>query len=436
MHPLPPQPTEGSFFGLGLSPEILEILTNLKFTTPTPIQVKAIPQGVEGRDVIGVAQTGTGKTFAFGLPLLQKMSQEQGTSLILVPTRELAQQVYESLTPFGRGLSLSAAVLIGGASMGKQVADLRHKPRVIIATPGRLLDHMEQRTIDLSTTTMLVLDEADRMLDMGFWPQIKEILAVIPHERQTMLFSATLSREIVDLAHKHMKTPTSIEVAPPGTTADKVSQEFFFVRKSEKLQLLESILAARSGSSIVFSRTKHGAKKIAKVVSEMGHTVTELHSNKSLAQRKLAMEGFKNGRYRIMVATDIAARGIDVKNIELVVNYDMPMKTEDYVHRIGRTARAGTEGHAISFVLPDERGALRHIERLIRKQVTISQLPHLPPARVVSNTADDGEDDRRGFGSRPQRSFGNGGRGGPSRGGFGGRPPRRGKTFSAKPRWK
>lgn len=433
MHPIQPQPTQGSFNGLGLSPQVLEILEKLKLTTPTPIQLKAIPQGVEGRDLIGVAQTGTGKTFAFGLPLLQKLSQGTGTALILVPTRELAAQVYESLTPFGRGLSLSATVLIGGASMGKQISDLRFNPRVIIATPGRLLDHMRGRTVHLETISTLVIDEADRMLDMGFWPQIKEILSSIPHDRQTMLFSATLSREITDLAHKHMKTPTSIEVAPPGTTADKVSQEFFFVRKSEKLQLLESVLGARTGSAIVFSRTKHGAKKIAKVVSDMGHTVTELHSNKSLAQRKVAMEGFKNGRYRIMVATDIAARGIDVKNIELVVNYDMPMKTEDYVHRIGRTARAGTEGHAISFVMPDERSALRHIERLIRKQVTISQLPHLPPARVVVHT-DEPEEERRGFGARPQRAFGGGGRS-HSRPSFSNRPPR-GKTFSSRPRWK
>lgn len=407
MQPLPPKQVDTSFNGLGLAPNILSVLNTLGITAPTPIQLRAIPQAVEGRDVIGVAQTGTGKTFAFGLPLLQKIALDEGTALVLVPTRELALQVYENLTPFGRALSLTAAVLIGGASMGKQIQDLRYKPRVIIATPGRLLDHMEQKTISLSSVTMLVLDEADRMLDMGFWPQIKAILSAVPHERQTMLFSATLSREIGELAHKHMKTPTSIEVAPPGTTAEKVSQEFFFVRKNEKLQLLESILAARGGSTIVFSRTKHGAKKIAKVVQAMGHTVTEIHSNRSLAQRKMAMEGFKNGRYRVLVATDIAARGIDVKGIELVVNYDMPASTEDYVHRIGRTARAGAEGHAISFVMPDERHALRHIERLIRKQVRISQLPQLPPPRVVVHGDDEEEmrarQVRKPFRRPPQR---------------------------------
>lgn len=399
MEPHTTNPVSGSFRGMGLAPALLDVLDSAHFTTPTPIQERAIPHAVVGTDVIGVAQTGTGKTLAFGLPLVQRLLGNQSTGLILVPTRELALQVAETLARFGKPLHLSGTVLIGGAAMGPQVSDLRRKPRIIIATPGRLLDHMRQGTIRLDTVSMLVLDEADRMLDMGFWPQVKEIMNALTSERQTMLFSATLSREIVDLARKYMKTPTSIEVAPPGTTAEKVTQEFFFVRKQEKPQLLEKVLEG-SGSTIVFLRTKHTTKKIARLVRDMGYTAAEIHGNRTLGQRTQAIEGFRSGKIKVLVATDIAARGIDVKGVELVVNYDMPMKLEDYVHRIGRTARAGTEGKAISFVLPEERRVLNGVERLIRKHVQISKMPVLPPARAVSQTTMDepfrGRSQRRG----------------------------------------
>ncbi len=392
-----------SFNGLGIAPAILELLNTRNLTSPTPIQHKAIPIGIAGQDVIGVAQTGTGKTLAFGIPLIQRIAASKGRALILLPTRELALQVDETLGQFGARFGLRGAVLIGGASMGMQIADLRRSPHVIIATPGRLLDHMQNGTIRLDDISILVLDEADRMLDMGFWPQIREIIAAVPRERQTMLFSATLSREITDLATKHMKTPTSIEVAPPGTTADKISQEFFIVRKDQKMQLLESVLSKYLGSTIVFSRTKHGAKRIARAVRDMGHTSAEIHANRSLAQRREALEGFKRGKYRVLVATDIAARGIDVQDIELVVNYDVPSKTEDYVHRIGRTARAGKDGHAISFAMPDEKRDIRDIERLIRKPLPISVTPVLPPARIMAHVPE--FDDRpRHFSPRP-RSF-------------------------------
>ena len=404
----PPQMSEHTFNGLGIAPKILDVLTKLGFTVPTPIQYQAIPTGVEGKDVIGVAQTGTGKTLAFGIPMIQRLTGGEGKGLVILPTRELALQVEETLQQVGRSLGLKTVVLIGGASMGPQMSGLRRDPHIVIATPGRLLDHLEQKTIRLDHVAILVLDEADRMLDMGFWPQIKRIIAAVPSVRQTMLFSATLSKEIMELATRQMKLPTRIEVAPSGTTSERVSQEFFIVRKDEKLRLLEKILGDYRGSTLVFSRTKHGAKKILGSVRAMGHNAAEIHGNRSLGQRRDALEGFKTGRYRVLVATDIASRGIDVKGIELVVNYDLPMDASDYVHRIGRTARAGADGHAISFAMPDQRREMRDIERLIRKTLPISSLPILPPARAGQHV----EPDRpRTFrrGAPPRRSFQSGG---------------------------
>jgi len=390
--------SDHTFHGLGIAPDVLAILEKLRFTVPTPIQYQAIPSAIEGKDVIGIAQTGTGKTLAFGIPMLQRLLAGDGVGLVLLPTRELAQQVEETLAQIGKPLQLRTAVFIGGASMGMQVAALRRDPHVIIATPGRLIDHLEQKTIRLGNVKMLVLDEADRMLDMGFWPQIRRIIAAVPKDRQTMLFSATLSREIMELATGQMKLPTRIEVAPQGTTAENVSQEFFIVRKDDKQRLLEKILSDYRGSTLIFSRTKHGAKKLLRAVKAMGHNAAEIHGNRSPAQRRDAMEGFRTGRYRILVATDIASRGIDVKGIELVVNYDLPMDASDYVHRIGRTARAGAEGHAISFAEPSQRREMRDIERLIRKALSISPLPaDLPPQRAISHVPADAP---RRFGAR------------------------------------
>ena len=253
----------------------------------------------------------------------------------------------------------------------------------MIGTPGRIIDHLQQKTLSLSRVAVLVLDEADRMLDMGFAPQLKRIMTEVPRERQTMLFSATMPQEIVAMANTYMKLPLRIEVAPSGKTAENVTQELFFVDKQDKPRLLEKILGQYHGWSFAFSRTKHGARKIATGVRGLGYTSAELHANKSLSQRKEALEGFKNGRYRVLVATDIAARGIDVKGIELVLNYDLPQAAEDYVHRIGRTARAGAAGHAISFATPDERGDVRDIERLIRTALPLSTPSGLPPARFI-----------------------------------------------------
>src|SRR3989344_2718472 len=363
-----------SFDGLGIAPKLLEILRKHKFEHPTPIQQQSIPSAVEGKDLMGIAQTGTGKTLAFSLPMIQRLAQNRGrmTGLIILPTRELALQVNETLKKIGGTLGLRTAILIGGESMGRQLKMLRDRPQVIVATPGRLIDHIETEGLNLSSVGILVLDEADRMLDMGFEPQIKKILQRVPKERQTMLFSATMPDEIVKIAKSYMILPLRVEVAPSGTTVHTVTQEVFFVDRQAKPQILQSVLGDYKGSVLGFCRTKYGAKKITQTVRNMGHTAAEIHSNRSLNQRLQALEGFKICKYRILVATDIAARGIDVSGIELVVNYDLPATAEDYVHRIGRTGRAGLPGHAISFAHPDQKWEVRNIEKLIRITLQVS----------------------------------------------------------------
>lgn len=373
---------QNGFFGLGIAPNLLDILARLHFTEPTPIQSRAIPIGIQGKDMVGIAQTGTGKTLAFAIPLLQRLSSTKGRGLILLPTRELAIQVDETLQKLGRSIGLKTAVLIGGASMHMQISALRRNPHIIVATPGRLNDHLEQRTITLEKVNTLILDEADRMLDMGFLPQIKRILQTVPKERHTMLFSATMPAAITQIAASYMQLPVRIEIAPSGTAAERVVQEIYIVSKQDKLRLLEKLLNEYTGTILVFSRTKHGAKKIAHAIKNMGVRSSEIHSNRSLAQRREALEGFKSGKYRVLVATDIAARGIDVTNIEVVINFDLPDQSEDYVHRIGRTGRAGLEGRAISFAQPDQGRDVRDIERLVRTRIPIIKLPELPPARI------------------------------------------------------
>ncbi len=375
------------FYGLGIAPKLLDVLWKLKFKTPTPIQQKSIPIAIEGQDLIGVAQTGTGKTLAFGIPLIQRLAQTKGKGLVVLPTRELALQADEVFRQVGRDIGLRTAVLIGGASMNLQIQMLKRKPHVLIATPGRLIDHLEQRTVDLQDVKILVLDEADRMLDMGFAPQIKRILQNIPAQRQTLLFSATMPAEIVKIASQYMKLPVQIEIARPGTTAEKVTQELYVVNKDDKPRLLQRILGENRGSVLVFTRTKYGAKKVAFAVRRMGHASAEIHSNRSLAQRRDALDGFKNGKYRVLVATDIAARGIDVKNIELVVNYDLPSQAEDYVHRIGRTGRAGQTGRAISIATPDQRKEVEEIERLTRSYLPVVKVPDMPVTQMSSAPA-------------------------------------------------
>lgn len=369
------------FTGLGIAPGLLAAIDRLRFKEPTPIQRQSIPVGIEGKDIIAIAQTGTGKTLAFGIPMIQRLAQLKGRGLVLVPTRELALQVDSSLHAVGRSSHLRTSVLIGGASMHLQLQSLKREPRILVATPGRLLDHLEQRSVNLSDIEILVLDEADRMLDMGFAPQLEKILHYVPRRRQTMLFSATMPHEIVTLARKYMELPIHVEIAPSGTTAQNLVQEVFFVSREAKTPLLEVLLQRHHGPVLIFTRTKHGARKLARQIRGIGHVAAEIHSDRSLAQRRDALEGFKSGKYRVLVATDIAARGIDVTGIELVVNYDLPSNSEDYVHRIGRTGRAGREGHAVSFATFDQKTEIRDIERLIRTALPVRTLPSLPPAR-------------------------------------------------------
>lgn len=382
-----------SFEGLGINDTFLQMLAKHRFSVPTPIQLKAIPVALSGDDVIGIAQTGTGKTIAFGIPLLQRMHTgvARGISLILVPTRELAMQVEQAIAKFGRELGLRTAVLIGGERADRQIRQLRMRPHIIVATPGRLLDMIEQRALALDNTKMLVLDEADRMLDMGFAPQINQIFKLLPkpQDRQTMLFSATMPDDIVRIANTHMRLPIRVEVAPAGSTVEKVIQELYIVKREDKFRLLtEELLRTYTGSVLVFTRTKYGAKKLTEQLERVGVRAAEIHANKTLVQRIRALEGFKRGTYRVLVATDIAARGIDVTNIELVVNFDLPDNPEDYVHRIGRTARAGLGGHAVSLATPDQRTDIRTIERLIRKPLPVAkhaklsvELPSIPVAQ-------------------------------------------------------
>ncbi len=389
-----PVETHSGFEHYGIASQVLQLLGRMKLVTPTPIQQKSIPVGIEGKDVMGIAQTGTGKTLAFGIPLVQRLNTLQGKALVLLPTRELAHQVNETIQKLGALFNLRTTVLIGGESMHRQNQELSRNPRILIATPGRLIDHLRTRRTLLADIKILVLDEADRMLDMGFAPQLSQILKTVPKERQTLLFSATMPATIVKLATTYMHLPLRLEVAPAGTTVSEIEQEVFIIQQEAKLSLLERLLQDYAGTVLVFSRTKFGAKKIAHVVKLMGHTVVEIHSNRSQAQRREALSGFKSGKYRVMVATDIAARGIDVRDIELVVNFDLPDNSEDYVHRIGRTGRAGKKGRAISFVTPQQRQEIRIIERLIRKTLTISQLPELPPRRTAEKVSRDAPDAR------------------------------------------
>ena len=395
--------TASTFFGLGIAPKVLELLERMKFKTPTPIQHKAIPLAVEGKDIMGIAQTGTGKTLAFAIPMVQRLAQGAHNGLVIVPTRELAIQVDETVNKVAQPFGLKTVVLIGGASMEDQIRSIKRGARIIIATPGRLIDHVQRGTVRLNSTNILVLDEADRMFDMGFAPQIEQIMQEVPKDRQTMLFSATMPRDIMSMAARHMKLPINVEVAPQGTAAERVSQEMFVVRREMKNVLLGKLLAQYRGSVLLFSRTKHGARKLTRDIKEMGHSAAEIHSDRTLAQRKASLEGFKVGRYRVLVATDIAARGIDVKGIELVINFDLPDDAENYIHRIGRTGRAGMEGRAISIATPDQADQVQAIERIMRSEIKLLQHPDVETQTLYRAPSGSSSGGRKGPGV--SRSF-------------------------------
>lgn len=358
---------ESGFDALGVSPNYVEMLARQAITTPTPIQAAAIPVALAGKDVMGIAQTGTGKTLAFALPVLERMKPHE-QALVLSPTRELAHQTAFTFAKIGG----KPALVVGGESIQMQIHALRKKPPVIVATPGRLIDHLRRGTVRLDNIKFVVLDEADRMLDMGFAPDIERILGEIDDERQTLLFSATIPPEIEQIATNYMQSPERIETARSGSRAELVSQEVVYLQHSEKYRVLEELLLEHDGRILVFTRTKHGARKLAESLREIGHKAVEMHADRTMLQRRQALQGFSANVYRVMVATDVAARGIDVNDIELVINFDVPEQAEDYVHRIGRSGRAGATGKSVTLALRPQGRMIRAIEEIIGESLPIS----------------------------------------------------------------
>jgi ATP-dependent RNA helicase RhlE len=391
-----------SFHTLGLSEPLLRDLTAAGLVVPTPIQAQAIPPALEGRDVIGCAQTGTGKTAAFVIPMIERIAalpKGPPQALILAPTRELALQISGAIEKFGRSHSISATVIVGGSDMQAQIRGLRQRPDVLVATPGRLLDHMWNGTVNLAPMKILVLDEADRMLDMGFAPQINQILDALPIERQTLLFSATIQTDVTHLVQTSLRGAVRVMITPASTTAEGVTQTVHHTSSQEKTKLLVSLLATERGTVLIFARTKSRVDRLGQALEQAGHRVAVIHGDRSLPQRLRALDGFKRGQVRILVATDIAARGIDVANIGHVVNYDMPNCPEDYIHRIGRTARMKMTGRATSFVTFEDRDQLRAIETLLGNSLPLAEgSPSLLDRSYVRMT-------ERPRGDRPQWGY-------------------------------
>jgi ATP-dependent RNA helicase RhlE len=389
------------FNELGLSAELLRAVEKQGYTEATPIQRDAIPHILEGRDILASAQTGTGKTAGFTLPMLQRLQpfksgRRRIRALILVPTRELAAQVNESVGLYGCNLPVKTLQIYGGVSIRPQISRLREGVDIVVATPGRLLDHVQQKTIDLSAVEILVLDEADRMLDMGFIRDIRKVIKLIPRERQNLLFSATFSKEIRGLASSLLQNPVEIEVAPRNSTVEKVSQLVYHVDKARKRELLSQLIGEGNWRQVlVFTRTKHGANRLAEQLNTDGIKSAAIHGNKSQGARTRALADFKASNVRVLVATDIAARGLDIDKLPHVVNYELPHVPEDYVHRIGRTARAGLDGHAVSLVCVDEQKLLRDIEQLLKRNIdkeTISGFD--PDPRIKAEPINKGRSQR------------------------------------------
>ncbi|MBD2005377.1 MULTISPECIES: DEAD/DEAH box helicase [Cyanophyceae] len=385
-----------TFDNLGLSTDLLRAVADSGYTEPTPIQQQAIPAILKGQDIFASAQTGTGKTAGFTLPLLQllgttntKQVHRRTRALILTPTRELADQVKDSVKTYGKYLSLRAAAIYGGVGIKPQVQTLHRGVDIVVATPGRLLDHIGQKTVDLSQIEILVLDECDRMLDMGFIRDIRKILAILPPSRQTLMFSATFSKPIQQLASGLLKSPTQIEVAPRNTAAQQVEQVVHPVDRDRKRELLSHMIGFHNWKQVlVFTRTKHGANRLAEQLAQDGLKSTAIHGNKSQAARTRALQDFKQGKVRVLVATDVASRGLDIDQLPHVVNFELPNVPEDYVHRIGRTGRAGNEGRAISLVSEDEYPFLKDIERLLNKPLVKTVVPGYEPSAPAKMVID------------------------------------------------
>ena len=423
----PPKGTElTDFNSLGLSKQIVDTLSQNNFSIPTPIQAQAIPLVLQGRDLVGLAQTGTGKTAAFGLPIIEMLLKDAKRpdnrtvrTLILAPTRELVNQIADNLKLFVRKTALRINVVVGGASINKQQLQLERGTDILVATPGRLLDLINRRALSLGQVSYLVLDEADQMLDLGFIHDLRKISKMVPAKRQTMLFSATMPKTIADLASEYLTNPVTVAVSPPGKAADKVEQYVHFVSgQNHKTEILkETISANPDGRAMVFLRTKHGAEKLMKHLEHVGFAAASIHGNKSQGQRERALKGFRDGEVRVLVATDVAARGIDIPGVTHVYNYDLPEVPDAYVHRIGRTARAGRDGIAIAFCAPDEIRLLRDIERLMSIDIAVASgeapADRGRPARGNNN---------RG-GGQPRGGQGQG-RGGAGQGRAEGRPAR------------
>ncbi|MBT7665693.1 MAG: DEAD/DEAH box helicase [Rhodospirillaceae bacterium] len=384
-----------NFAGLELAQPILRAIEDEGYTTPTPIQAKAIPPLLQGHDLLGVAQTGTGKTAAFALPLLHRLADDTSQpvrgkprALILAPTRELAGQINDSIRGYSRHLGMRSAVVFGGVSIRPQIQALAKGLHVLVATPGRLLDLMNQGHVRLDAVEVFILDEADRMLDMGFVRDVKKIIAAVPKRRQTMLFSATMPKSVQGLADGLLNDPVKVEAAPAATTAEKVQQQVLFVAKDKKRALLSDLLSNEDIKRVlVFTRTKHGANRVAKHLNQCGIDADAIHGNKTQNARQRALKGFRDGKLRALVATDIAARGIDVEGVTHVINFELPNEPESYVHRIGRTARAGAGGMAISLCDHEERAYLRDIEKVIRQNVPVMEDHPSHAADIANDTS-------------------------------------------------
>ena len=401
---------------LGLAPTLSEALKRNGFSEPTPIQNQAIPLALEGHDVLGLAQTGTGKTLAFGLPLIDGLLAQPGKpapktvkALVLAPTRELVNQIADSLRQLTDGTKLRVGTVVGGQSINRQINFLSRGTDILVATPGRLIDLMARKAVDLSTVRQLVLDEADQMLDMGFIHALRRIAPQLGTPRQTMLFSATMPKQMEELSSAYLTNPRRVQVSPPGKAADKITQSVHFVDKAGKPSKLREVLGRDDESlTLVFARTKHGAERLMKGLVADGYNAASIHGNKSQGQRDRAIKAFRDGDINVLVATDVAARGIDIPGVAYVVNYDLPEVPDNYVHRIGRTARAGREGEAIAFCAPDEADLLRQIQKLMKIDIPVASGD--APTELTE-------------GGPRRRRRGGGGGGGRGRGGFGGGKP-------------